>query len=297
MTENLEDGFSFERGDIFSLVFTIPRQKDATTIQNAELWLFPSPKYQRSFVEGTILEMVLLVVVKLAHAKHPRQEIMTITWDTQTSCIPLSMTSLSKKISKNLEKRDLEEANITVTIEVVNISQLTDPVDSSSSSVGFLDVCNGLAGKRTNTPFFVVKYYSDDPFNAYMSSGSSLELQPPNKRKRELLSSPGNSDGPVNNCSIVPLVVDLTEVYGPFIIKPERVDISDCSGNCNVLVDSSTYTLHATILERLKLKGTAKRDVCCIPIAYESQDLLIFHSYYLVLVQFKDMIVTECACH
>ena len=298
LTGNVEDGFAFQEGNTFNIMFTVPRQKDSTTIQNAELWLFPSQQYQATFEKGTVIEMTLLVVINLAHAKQPRREVMEVTWNTHTDCIPLSMTSLSRKISKNLQKRDLEQANITVSIEVVRVnsqaSQLTIPINSS-----FDDICTALADKTSNTPFFVVKYYSDEPFGDYISSGSPLDLQPPvgnNRQKKDI--DPSDSSRP-SNCSVVPLIVDLAEVYGPFIIKPQRLDISDCYGSCNVLLNYESFSQHATILERLKLVkgGDVKREVGCVPIAYKSQDLLIYQWRYYVLVEFRDMIVTECACH
>lgn len=297
LTGNVEDGFTFQEGNTFNILFTIPRQKGATTIQNAELWLFPSQQYQATFKTGTVIEMTLFVLINLAHAKQPRREAMEVTWNTDMDCIPLSMTSLSKKISKNLRKRDLERANITVSIEVVRInsqsSQLTVPINSS-----YVGICNALSEKTSNTPFLVVKYYSDEPFSTYISSGS---FQPPgsNKQKRDIDHlEVGESNRP-SNCSVVPLIVDLTEVYGSFIVKPQRLDISDCYGSCNVLLNSDSFSHHATILERLKLVkgGDVKREVGCVPIAYKSQDLLIYQWRYYVLVEFRDMIVTKCACH
>lgn len=300
-TGNVEDGFEFRPGNTFQLLFTIPRQKEATTIKNAELWLFPSLQYQQSFPEDTIVEMKLIVKVNLAHAKQPRESPMKMTWDTRVDCIPLKMTVLSKKISNNLRKNNLEEANITVTIEVLQtVSQRPFPTDHVNMTSSNIDICDGLAERRTNTPFLVVKYYSDEVYNAYMSSGYSLGMQPvpDSKTKRDLLPVLRDSAGH-SNCSIVPLVADLTEIYGSFIIKPRRLDISDCHGSCNSLSNSNSFTQHATIVDKLKLKkgGDFIRDICCVPVAYKSQRLLIFQSHYFVLVEFKDMIVTECACH
>lgn len=224
--------------------------------------------------------ITLFVSAQLEHASRPRREVLQVTWDTQTDCFVLNLTSLTRKISRNLAKNELKQANVTISIEIVSIVMRAEDDH-------FADICHALAEKQTRKPFLVIKYYVDQ----------SLPMTHSLNKKRSTAPTPSLS----SNCSLVPLVVNLTKIFGSFILDPEYLDISDCSGSCNIMHNEEQFTMHARIIQRFKTSdtdgGNAKRDICCVPSSYKTKEVLLkIENGGLGIVRFEDMIVTGCSC-
>ena len=269
-------------GNTYSMEFSIPRQKEESVIQSADLWIFPR---QLSQNQDNAVRMTILVTVELEHATNPRREVMNVKWNQRMDCIALNLTRLSRKVSTNLEKNNLQQANITISVEVV--TTLSQPPFSMSSY--FTDMCNALATKHTKTPFLVVKYFAEKP--NIMAS----------REKRNPAPSEKPSEKPSNqgNCSVIPMVVDMKELYD-FVLLPKVLDVQNCYGSCSQLHGPEQYNNHGLTLERHQLLSgeSIKRDVSCVPVSYKSQDLLIWDDSYgtVSIVEFPNFIVTECAC-
>ena len=265
-------------GNTYTMEFSIPRQKEESVIQSAELWIFPR---QLSQNQDSAVRMTLLVIVELEHANNPRREVMNVKWDRSMDCIALNLTSLSRKVSRNLEKKNLQQANITISVEVVSI--LAQPQFSTS---GYLtDMCNALTAKQTKVPFLVVKYFAEKP-----------NTMVPRKKRTPVSTEKHSNPG---NCSVIPMVVDMTELYD-FVLLPKLLDVKNCYGACNQLHSPEQYNNHGLTLERHQLLSgeSIKRDVSCVPVSYESEELLIWDNLYgtVSIVKFPNFIVTECAC-
>ena len=284
-----DDGFQFAGGNILELQFTIPKQRDAeSTISKAELWLFPN---MQSVTPGKLLEITLIATVTLPHANSPRRQAFSYSWKTDETCVPLDMTSLTKKISNYLKKRGLAESNVTVQIEVVQTKQYDLTLTNSHDGLGknYLQICQDLQARKSNISFLVVKYYDE-------GSATNGTLSSSRHNRREAPSVQSNSK--VGNCSIVSMVVNLTEAYGRFVIAPITEDIRDCQGNCQI-TDLDRYSSHALVKERLRWitgKDENKWSVSCVPTAFEPLELLIHQESHFLIVEFPDMIAKRCGC-
>ena len=283
------NGFEIAGGNILQLQFTIPKQKDATVIHKAELWIFPN---MQSVSTRKQFEITFLATITFSHARTPRRESFTYFWKSNEECVPLDMTSLTRKISNNLRKRKLEKSNVTVQLEVVQARQY-DITQGTGSHPGlgkdYLSICSALQTRTSNMLFLVVKYYEPSKENRFPVDGTV-----PLTKRSQLNTS---STPKASNCSLVSMVANLTEVYGTFVISPITIDVGDCQGSCksNSLYK---YSSHALLKERLKWINQDESDVsvCCVPTAFEHLELLIRDQSYLIIVEFSDMKAKSCGC-
>jgi len=234
------------------------------------------------------VELTLFVKVQLEHASNPRREIFDVLWNTSSDCLTLNLTSLSRKVSRNIEKRLLKQANITVTIDIADITHLENIPAQPREDDYLTDMCSSLSSKESKTPFLVVKYFAT---NAVQSDRQEL------RSRRTTL--PTNTQGTNGSCVVVPMIVDLTKIFGDSIVEPKILDVSNCQGSCDLLGNGVAFSNHATIIQRFKLLngGESPRDVSCVPTKYVPQKLIISQENYYVLTEFQEMIVTECGCH
>ncbi len=281
-TGNVSEGFSMKPGNTFKMEFSVPQKTESSYIQSAELWIFPHLNTQP---EGIFQRLTLLISAELEHASRPRKEVLDIVWDMRMDCISLNITSLGRKISRNLQKNKLEQANISVSVELVSSSgDIAVPTTND-----IINKCSAVADKQSNNPFFVLKYYVEQP----------LDLLTVSSRQRKMATASPSSDS--TNCSLVPLIADLTSIFGESIIAPKTVNIYDCAGYCNLLRNSDDFSLHAILLERLKQKDPIasqyQRKASCVPIAYKPESLLFYEGEkMLVIVEFPKITVTHCGC-
>lgn len=285
------NGFEIAGGNILLLQFTIPKQKDVAVIHKAELWIFPN---MQSVPTGKQFEITFLATATFAHARTPRRESFTYSWKSDEECVPLDLTSLTKKISNNLRKRKLEKSNVTVQLEVVQAQQydLTQGTDSHPGmGKDYLSICSALQGRTNNMPFLVVKYYDPSKERRFAVDGAV----PLTKRSQMNNTS---SIPKESNCSLTSMVANFTEIYGTFVASPLTKDIRDCQGSCQ---SNSLYKYSSHALVKERLKWTIKQDqsyvsVCCVPTAFEPLEMLIYDQSLLVLVEFSHMVAKSCGC-
>ncbi len=280
---NTTEGLIMQDQNKYVMKVSIPKKTEDSYIQSAELWIFPQ-QIAAQQQAGNFQRMTLLVSAELEHASRPRKQVLDIVWDTRLDCIALNITSLSRKISRNIEKNELEQANITVSVEVVSTSAQSEiPITEY-----IIDMCGALSEKQTKNPFLVVKYYVEE---------QSLDpLTDSSRQKRNTVTRPTTSQ----NCSLVPLKVNLEKLFGGSLLYPKKVEISDCSGSCSVLRNRESFSFHASLVEKLKTleanRENLKRTVCCVPSSYEDEALVISDDNNIMIVNFPEMRVTECRC-
>lgn len=297
------NGFSFESGNQLLLSFMLPNPGDSIGIHETDLWLFPKASELRN---NSVTDLTLLVVVELAHATKPRREVMNYSWRMDSGCLRLNMTGLSRKIINNLQKRGLEQTNISVSIDVVaarepEIIQETTIVLDTDLHEG----CSALRDRNSNEPFLVMKYYDEEQLAQEGSSSSSRQEKRQSGSDQPESPTAGSPNASTsapswNGCSVVPLTVNLTKAFGDFIILPKEINIQDCSGSCNTGQNPEKFTLHAKIKEQVKLTEGAnpiqREDACCAPSSFKQTDMLIKKENYFAIVSFPDMVVAACHC-
>lgn len=296
------NGFSFESGNQLLLNFMLPNPGDSFAIHETDLWLFPKASELRN---NSITDLTLLVIVELAHATKPRREVMNYSWRMDSSCLRLNMTGLSRKIINNLQKRGLEQTNISVSIEVVAARE--PEIVQESTIVLDTDLregCSVLRDRNSNEPFLVMKYYDEEQLAQESVSSSS---RPEKRQSGDQLESPtadssntSTSAPSGNDCSVVPLMVNMTKAFGDFILVPTEIDIQDCYGSCNTGQDSEKFSFHAKIKEQVKLiegaNSIQRGDACCAPSSFKQIHVLIRKENYITIVSFPDMVVSACHC-
>ncbi len=277
---NTSDGFVMQAGNKYVMEFFVPRKTESSYIQNAELWIFPHSIVRP---EGRFQRMSLLISAELEHASRPRKEVLDIIWDTRKDCIALNLTSLSRKISRNLVKNQLEQANISVSVELVSRSRQPHPTTDH-----IIDKCSAVAEKQSKNPFLVVKYFVEKP----------VDLSTLTSRQRKSATVPTTTS---QNCSLVPLNANLTKIFGDSLLFPKVLDISDCYGSCNLLKNRNDFTIHAFLAETIKQTDVNAplytRKTSCVPVQYKPEYVLFTEDKKMfILVLFDNMIVTECGC-
>lgn len=274
-----------------NLTFTIPIQSSSgDEVPSVELWFFPD----RAHIErNRILEVTFRVMANVFGTSNSRNDDPRETWDTNEDCFVLNMTTLSKKISRVLQKRNLNESKVHVSVEVINTRTRDSLSGNSTRRALNQDLCSVLSTRGTNDSFLVIKNYQEHfgPMVGVSTEFPSLAVEPNPRPTKD------NSEG----CRVVPLVVNLAEVYGSFIKGPTRTDIKDCSGKCTLL-QRSLFSKHAEVKERLKLlpggEELSNFKPTCIPMDLKPLHILIsiMEDTSGVIVQLPDLIVERCAC-
>lgn len=287
-------GFSIDGTNKLELEFTIPRQTTATNFPDVELWIIPD----KSGVEPNSKMIIkFLARADISEASNPRTDQGEATWNTRDDCVVLNLTILSKKIYKVLQKRSLNESNVSLVIEITRteMKPINDRNDSMNSRPH--DFCSALSQRRTNDSFLVIKNYDEKGDNVMINW----------RKKRDtasidaIHSSKLITTSQTNCCNRTSLVVNLTEVYGAFMKGPAEIDIGECTGECAMTSNSNLFSYHAIVIERLKRlpKGKALSEFVprCTPVAFKPLHVLFgVQDNSNVIVQLPDMVVGKCAC-
>lgn len=92
-------------------------------------------------------------------------------------------------------------------------------------------------------------------------------------------------------CQLVPLMVNLTETVGEFILLPGTVDIGDCVGTCRR--PENQITVHSYI--KNKIFGSSAQS-CCVPTNFVGVEVLIQVNGSFSIDRIESMKVTQCGC-
>lgn len=290
-----ESGFVFQGTNQVNLEFTIPKQS-TEGFPHVELWIFPNKSLTPA---NKILDLSFLVHAIVPSAGNRRAAQPRVLWNTNEDCVYLNLTSLSKKILRVLQKKKLNESNVRLEVEVTYVEESNEKIENSTMNMARRDLCASLSQRNTNSSFLIIKNYDESsaPFVLPQSISNAVS-----KRDVSEVSIANASTGVTSpKCGVVPLVVDLTEVYGNFIKAPTVTDIKDCSGRCTLLLDRLTFTKHGEIKERLKLlpggEGLSDYEPCCMPVEIKPLHVLIrLKDKSEVIVQIQDSVINKCAC-
>lgn len=295
-----ERGFLVENSNTLSLLFTIPKQRDGNMIQKAELWIFPDMTSSLATFQSPVT-VAMLATAHLANSRRPRTDSFTFTWKPEEGCIPIDLTQLTLKLARKISSEEQDEVNVTITLEVLDafVTGQSTSLVTEGGCGDLLPACISLQQRTSNTPFLVIKYFTyngESKVAGVEGEGEEGEQEEgASDAKRHL---PGRrreapDDG---NCKLERLLVNLTDIYGDFVVRPLQADIRDCSGTC----DSSQFKLyssHALVKERMNyFTGDAGLSVCCSPSEFEPLELLIYQDGYFLIVEFSDLVATKCSC-
>lgn len=295
-----ENGFAFEETNEIELEFPIPKVSTTGEGPDVELWIFPD----KSLVpKNKIIEITFRAIADIPQAYNSRTHVSSLVWNTNEDCIYLNLTSLSRKISKVLQKKNLNETNMTLVVPIVRVEELELDFQMDNSSIDPMhhDLCTAMLQRETNDSFLIIKNYNE----MYLQEAFSKHPYPPTTfHKRavsEILTNYSIIGKPENGCAVVPLVVNLTEVYGDFIKAPIVTDVRDCNGRCTLLHDSSKFSKHGEIKERLKFlpggESLSNYEPSCMPIKFRPLHVVIgLQPKSEVIVQMSDLLVDKCAC-
>ncbi|XP_061833911.1 muellerian-inhibiting factor [Nerophis lumbriciformis] len=135
--------------------------------------------------------------------------------------------------------------------------------------------------------------------NADLPSGESqycafLLLKALKTVGREILPQPratrSSGLGPV--CSLRSLTVALDR----YVVSPDTADINNCHGLCKVPMVKTTN--HAVlVIKHIESGNVHERAPCCVPVAYQSLDMLDHNEDGTFLVVHPDVVAKECGCH
>ena len=285
-----ESNFIIDETHQIDLEFAVPKQS-IEGFPQVELWIFPN----KSLVQpNKVLELGFVVQARVPTATNPRSSQPTVLWNTNEDCVCLNLTTLSKKILRILKKGSVNESSVRLQVEVVRVLE-TSQTSRAANNIVQQDLCASLSQRSSNDSFLIIKNYNDS--NLSPLSNPNLTRS---KRDVDEVPSPPNVKF-INPCGVVPLAVNLSEVYGSFIKAPVVTDVKDCSGRCTLVLDRLAFTKHGEMKERLKLLpgGEVFSDFepCCMPVKFKPLHVLIrLKDESEVIVQLPDLVVDECAC-
>ena len=295
-----ENGFTFEETNNIMLYFPIPKVNTTGEGPDVELWVLPD----MTFVpQNKLVKITWRAEATIPQAYNSRTYTDSLIWDTNEDCVCFNLSILSRKISKILQKKNHNETNMTLEVNLVRIEEVESQQDDSSFDPFHQDLCAALATRETNDSFLVIKNYDEE----YIREEFATNPTPINKRSVAQLSLTNISDVSLperkieKGCSVKSLIVNLTEVYGEFMKAPIITDVRDCSGRCTLLHDSSMFTRHGEIKERLKFlpggEALSNYEPSCMPIKFNPLLVLIgLQPKSEVIVQMLDVVVDTCIC-
>lgn len=289
------DGFSFEATNQIELEFTIPKQS-TVACPDVELWIFPD---RSQTPRNRIMEIYYLARARIPQVSSSRSHQFSVLWNTSEDCVHLNLTGLSKKISRILQRRNLNESDVSVEVEIVRMIHRNIQMESGIIEALKRDLCSSLAQRETNSSFLIIKNY-DESKTQHVFTKYNLP-PPPSKavQKRNIAEILTVSTS--GSCSTVPFVVNLTAVYGDFIKGPIVTDIRDCSGRCTLLHDGKRFSKHGEIKEMLKLLPggdfLSTYEPTCTPVQFRPLHILIeLQDKSDAIVQLSDLLVDKCVC-
>lgn len=278
---------------MIALEFKIPSQGTEVEDQDTELWIIPD---KSQVPKNKVMEIRFLVEANIPQASNGRSYQSHLFWDTNEDCVVFNLTGLSKKIYRVLQKRNLNDSNVSVTVEITKMVESDSKIENNTINILHRDLCSALSQKETNTSFLIVKNYNemDTPRLTRWYSRRDTSAVSGNFSTESIESS-------VASCETVPLVVNLTQVYGDFIKAPTVTDIKDCSGRCTLHLDGKYFSKHGEVKERLKLlpggEMLSSFEPSCKVIQFRPLHVLInLQDKSDVIIQLCDLVVDKCAC-
>jgi hypothetical protein len=288
------EGLIMEETKMMYLNFTIPKQSTVPS-PFIELWLFPDKSHAPP---NKTLELRFLIQAFIPPTTtKPKSTQQTFLWNTNEDCVYLNLTFFSNKLLRVIQNKRLNESNVKLKVEVYRRQESDQDIQNSTINISRQDLCASLSHRRSNNSFLIIKNYDEStaplviPQSNRVSKRDILQVEP-SEPSETTFTTP---------CRVVPLMANMTEVYGDFIRHPILTDIKDCSGRCTLLLDRPSFTKHAEIKERLKLlpggEVLSKAEPSCMPIAFKPLYVQIkLKGSSDVIVQFQDLVVDRCAC-
>lgn len=279
--------------------FNIPNH-NSNSIPRVELWLFPD---KSRVTENRIVEVNLVSYVDIETQNNKKHSIPTrFLWDTTDDCAAVDLTELSKKIYKHLDRRNLNDTNVNVELEIGSVIPRST-IEMTPKRALDRELCNAMAQRRTNESFLIVKNYIEEPVSGVVAESrrrrrrQSSEVDEP----QAIIPPTSAPTGTPRTCELVPLMVNLTELYGSFLKEPKVTDIKDCSGKCALTLNERVFSKHAEVKERLKLlpgrEYLSSFEPLCTPIKFKPLLLLIaLQEKSTVIAQMSDLVADKCSC-
>ena len=247
------------------------------------------------------MEMSFLAKAFIPQANNERESQVVQLWNTNENCIALNLTILARKISRVLYNKNLSESTVRVTVEVSRMRETSRVIPNNTITAQRHDMCAYLSQRGTNDSFLVIKNYGENniaPFS--IISHPSLQRREVGETNMDNFTAP--SEVKDDHCGIVPLIVNLTEVYGPFIKDPVTLDIKDCSGMCSLPLDRELFSQHSQVKDRLKLlrggdESLSRYTASCTPVSFKPVPIFIsIRGSPDVIIQIQDLVVDKCKC-
>ena len=262
-----------------NLHFTVPQQQDSSDIVKSELWLFPS---LQAALPSEWYTVRFLLTSTLPSFNRPIETLSEVKWKSSGGCVMVDATVLTKKIARKLKNYKLNETLVYLKVQILSLT----PLYNEPKEADWQDICRSLSPRSSNGSFLVVKYYSDQ-----VSSTTS------ERKKRNALGGNDRSPEDERGCSLVPFNVNLTEIYGTWVVSPIGLtDIGDCAGDCDVVSNYNLFSSRALLKDRLRDHPTHDvQPVTCVPVAFDPLVFLIYQTDYYVLVEYH-VKATKCGC-
>ena len=100
-------------------------------------------------------------------------------------------------------------------------------------------------------------------------------------------------------CSRSSYTVNLTALL-PIIIQPQEIDIFECSGTCDYPdIFGTNTTSHANFValsQHFSPQPVNTTSPCCVPTKYDTIEVLTRDDTGLFILEFSDLVATECGC-
>ncbi|XP_054646045.1 muellerian-inhibiting factor isoform X2 [Dunckerocampus dactyliophorus] len=107
----------------------------------------------------------------------------------------------------------------------------------------------------------------------------------------QLRATRAEPSGPRKVCGLRSLTVSLER----YLVGPDTADIKNCQGQCTVpLVNTKS---HAVLVNfHIENGNVQERAPCCVPVAYDSLEVVDLNQHGTFLSVFGDVVAKECGC-
>ncbi len=275
----------FERANRLILDLNISAEKGHDKFPEVELWVFPDKTGVQSRNEKTIRYEAIANVAAL---NTPRKDSGEVFWDTNEDCVQINLTQLSNKIYNKFNKSSINESHVTLTIKIQAVGTNLAIHNANRNRPSHHNLCSLLARRATNSSFIFIKNYNE--IRNHLSKTRLSRSSP------TIVKTPSTA-----GCSLVPLFVNLTAIYGSFVKGPLVLDIKDCIGTCSSSSRNNLFSHHTIAKQRLKAirhaEYLADYTPSCVPNKFKP-DIVHFglKDKSHVIVQLSDLVASSCAC-
>uniref|UniRef100_A0A1A8R3P1 Anti-Mullerian hormone n=2 Tax=Nothobranchius rachovii TaxID=451742 RepID=A0A1A8R3P1_9TELE len=111
------------------------------------------------------------------------------------------------------------------------------------------------------------------------------------KRLRATRADSSGSQGG-SNCGLQSLTVS----FERHLLSPQRANINNCQGLCSFPLQSNVVNHAVLLLQHTQSNGAGVRVPCCVPVAYDSLEVLGWDSVGSIFSIKPDIIAKECGC-